>query len=108
MVQAVAITRVPAPQYTGLRLSADEYLALPDDGFRYQVINGVVVMSPIPTPRHQRVQLEISAQLLSYLKSKPVARVVPDVDVRFGPDLVYRPDVVVIRTERLPKPLRRI
>jgi Uma2 family endonuclease len=89
-------------------LSADEYLALRDDGFRYQVINGVVVMSPSPTPRHQAVLMAISAQVFGYLNRNPIARVFPDIDVRFGPDLVYRPDLVVIRTERLPKPLQRI
>jgi Uma2 family endonuclease len=108
MVQAVPATQPGVPRYTGLRLSADEYLSLPDDGFRYQVINGVVVMSPSPTPRHQTVLHEISGQLRDFLKTRPIARVFPDIDVRFGPDLVYRPDLVVVRSDRLPKPLRRI
>jgi Uma2 family endonuclease len=92
----------------GLRLSADEYLALPDDGFKYQVINGVVLMSPSPTPWHQLVQLEFATQLQLFFKAHPIARVFPDIDVRFAADLVYRPDLVVVLNERLPKPLRRI
>jgi Uma2 family endonuclease len=108
MVQAIPTTPNTVPQYAGLRMSADAYLALPDDGFKYQVINGVVVMSPSPTPRHQMVLQEISGQLRDFLKSQPIARAFPDIDVRFGPDLVYRPDLVVIRKERLPRPLRRI
>jgi Uma2 family endonuclease len=108
MVQAVTTKPEPVPQYAGLRLSADEYLALPDDGFKYQVINGVVVMSPSPTPRHQSLLMTISAQIFAYLGKHQVARVFPDIDVRFGPDLVYRPDIVVVLNEHLPKPLRRI
>lgn len=108
MVQIAATKRPSSPQYVGLRLSADEYLALPDDGFKYQVINGVVVMAPSPTPRHQGVLVEIGAQFRNYLKAKPIARVFADVDVRFAADLVYRPDLTVVTLERLPKPLRRI
>lgn len=108
MVQAAAPKRNDSPRYVGLRLSADEYLALPDDGFKYQVINGVVVMSPSPTPWHQSVQVELGTQLQNYLRSHPIARVFPDIDVRFAADLVYRPDLVVVLNERLPKPLRRI
>jgi Uma2 family endonuclease len=108
MVQATESRVELVPQYIGLRLSADEYLALPDDGFKYQVINGVVVMSPSPTPRHQKILFEIAGQLRDYLKAQPVAHVVPDVDVRFAPDLLYRPDFVVIRKERLARTGRRI
>lgn len=108
MVQANPTRRAAAPQYAGLRLSADEFLALPDDGFKYQVINGVALMSPSPTPRHQGLLLELSGQFREYLRAHPVARMFPDIDVRFAPDLVYRPDIVVVRTERLPRPLLRI
>jgi Uma2 family endonuclease len=108
MVNAAAQHREMAPQYTGLRLSADEYLALRDDGFKYQVINGVVVMSPSPTPRHQVVLSKLIVLIEAFLSKHPGARLFPDIDVRFGADLVYRPDLVVIRKDRLPKPLRRI
>lgn len=108
MVQFGRARAPDVPRYAGLRLSADEYLDLPDDGFKYQVINGVVVMSPSPAPRHQGIKVELGAQLRNFLKAHPIARVFPDLDVRFAADLVYRPDLVVVRNERLPKPLRRI
>ncbi len=31
----------------------DDYAALPDDGQRYEIVNGVLVMAPAPTPEHQ-------------------------------------------------------
>lgn len=108
MVQAVPARAPRAPQYLGLRLSADEYLALPDDGFKYQVINGVVVMSPRPTPRHQLVLSAINAQLFGYLESNPIATAFPEVDVRFAPDLVYCPDLVVLSAGKLANAARRI
>ncbi len=108
MVQSTASRRFDSPRYIGLRMSADEFLALPDDGFKYQVIGGVVVMSPSPTPHHQALLLEVCSQIRDFLKVQPIARVFPDIDVRFGADLVYRPDLVVVLNARLPKPLRRI
>lgn len=108
MVQAAPLSRLRVPQYIGLRLSADEYLALPDDGFKYQVLNGIVVMSPSPTPWHQSLVGDIVTQLNTFFATHPVGRALPDVDVRFAPDLVYRPDLVVIRRARLPKRPKRI
>ncbi len=96
------------PQYAGLRMSADEYFALPDDGFRYELVDGLVCMSPSPTPRHQVVATEIVGQIWAFLREKPVGRVYCELDVNLGKgpgggDLVYRPDVIFIRAERLAK-----
>ena len=96
------------PQYRGLRVSAEEYLALPDDGYRYELVEGVVVMSPSPTLRQQAVVAEILAQIMMYLREHPVGHVFPESDVHLGTglrggDLVYRPDLVFVRAERLPR-----
>lgn len=99
-------TRQAVPQFNGLRLTADEFFALPDDGFRYELVNGVVIVTPSPLPRHQLVALEISSQLHSYLRKKPAGKVFPETDVHLGQgaaggDLVYRPEIVYFRSQRL-------
>lgn len=91
---------IAAPEYRGLKLSADAYAALPDDGFRYELVDGVVVLSPSPTPRHQRVLTRILHQLLNHLARNPVGEVLPEVDVRLADDLVYRPDLVFFAAGR--------
>ena len=96
------------PRYVGLRLSADEYFELADDGFRYELINGVMVMSPSPMLAHQAVVVEFIAQIAIYLREHPVGKVFPDIDVRLDKDLVYRPDVVFVRSERLRKASKRL
>lgn len=108
MVQAARPSRPCAPQYAGLRLSADKYLDLPDDGFKYQVLNGIVVVSPRPTPGHQLLLGELIGQLGVLTRRPPIARAYADIDVRFDFDLVYRPDIVVIRRDRIPKTPKRI
>src|SRR5256885_1453627 len=41
--------------YAGLRMTADDYLGLGETQERYELINGVVFMSPSPTPRHSEI-----------------------------------------------------
>lgn len=91
-----------APQYAAVRISADEYLALPDDGFRYELIDGVMVMSPSPAPKHQRILAVLIAQLEVYLERNPLGAVFPETDVRFSPELVYRPELVYLTNVNLP------
>lgn len=94
--------RSNSPRYAGLRLSADEYLALEDDGHRYQVVNGVVLMSPRPTPRHQKIARLILNRLSDWVDPRGLGELYPDVDVRFAADLVYQPDIVFYTRDRLP------
>ena len=106
MATAVHVTETAAAQYYGLRMTADEYLQLPQDGHRYELVDGVVLVSPSSTPRHQAIVAEILYQLASYLRDHPVGMALPEVDIRLGKgpaggDLVYRPDAVFIRREHL-------
>ena len=96
------------PRYAGLRLSADDFFELDDDGFRYELIDGVMVMSPSPKPSHQRTLVELITEVSIFLRQHHVGEAFPDIDVKFDEDLVYRPDLVFIRQERLRKPLDRI
>lgn len=96
------------PQYVGWRLSADEYFELEDDGFRYELIDGVMVMSPSPMLPHQGIIVHLLARLTEFLRDHPVGRVYPDVDVKLTRTLVYRPDIVFVRAERLRRGLKRL
>ena len=101
------------PHYRGVRLSAEEYFALPDDGYNYELVDGVMMMSPSPTPEHQAVAMEIAAQLAIYLRDHDVGRVLAETDVslgrnKAGRDLVYKPEIVFLRTERLAQVRGRI
>lgn len=88
------------PRYAGLRMSADAYLALPDDGFKYELINGVVLMSPSASFPHQRIARRILQQIANHVDARGLGEVVGETDVRFGEGEVYRPDIVFYTTER--------
>lgn len=92
---------LPEARYRGLRMNADEYLALPEDSFHwYELVDGVVCLSPSRMFCHQAVITEITFQLHAYLKERSIGQVVPQVDVKLDEDLVYRPDVVFVSTEK--------
>ena len=96
------------PQFIGLRMRADEFFQIPDDGHNYELIDGVVTMTPSPAPKHQAVLMEITTQIGMFLRDHATGQALPEIDVHLGEgptggDLVYRPELVFIRTERLPE-----
>jgi Uma2 family endonuclease len=82
-------------------MTADEYLALGETPERYELIDGVVVMSPSPLPDHSEIAIEITYQLTQFARSGGRLRTFADTDVRLTSGKVYRPDVCVYRAERL-------
>lgn len=105
MSATMPVTPRREPRYGGLRMTAMEYFGLEEDGFDYELVNGVVVMSPSPTPRHQFVAGEIYTQLCLFLRDHPAGVALAETDVHLGQspagdELVYRPDVIFIEAER--------
>ena len=66
-----AVPRRPQGGYAGLRMTAEEYLALGETNARYELIDGVVCMSPKPSPLHQKILRFIQGQLEAFLDSNP-------------------------------------
>ncbi|MDX2197363.1 MAG: Uma2 family endonuclease [Phycisphaerae bacterium] len=98
-------SEVESSRYDGLRLSADEYYALADDGNRYELIEGVVVMSPSPSVRHQAAAFEIGLQLGMHLRLTRDGMVLTEIDVRLPGrsakrESVYRPELIYIAAPR--------
>jgi Uma2 family endonuclease len=77
-----------------------EYAALPDDGKRYEIVNGVLYMSPSPSGPHQDAAGEIFSYLRAHVKltGLGLVRMAP-FDVILSPDEVVQPDVLVVFNE---------
>lgn len=84
-------------------MTADEYLALGETPERYELIDGVVMMSPSPSPLHQTLVVEILSQLASFARGTDAIRIFPDTDLRLGQQLIYRPDLSVYLGSRMPR-----
>ena len=82
------------------RWSYKEYAALPDDGNRYEIVNGVLFMTPSPNGAHQDAVGEIFAYLREHIKQNNLGLVrMAPFDVELSPGTVVQPDVFVILSE---------
>jgi Uma2 family endonuclease len=74
-----------------------DYLSLPDDGQRYEIVNGVLFMAPSPNRWHQKAAGRIFAYLLEYVEDAGLGEVYDaPFDVLLAPDVVVQPDVLVV------------
>jgi Uma2 family endonuclease len=76
--------------------TADEVYDLPDDGNRYEVVDGVLLVSPAPRLRHQRVVRRLLVTLDAYLSAHPVGEVfTAPLEARVSRLTALQPDLVV-------------
>ncbi|MEO7084877.1 MAG: Uma2 family endonuclease [Gemmatimonadaceae bacterium] len=70
---------------------------LPDDGNRYEVIDGELLVSPSPTLRHQEAVFQLARLIASYLERQRVghAFIAPG-DIVFSPRRGVQPDMFVL------------
>src|SRR5512138_1789239 len=74
---------MPAPH---TQWTADMVRALPDDGNRYEVVDGELFVTPAPSLIHQRAVLELALLLAPYLREHRLGSVIiAPADVVFGP-----------------------
>ena len=77
----------------------DAVLALPDDGQRYELVSGTLVVTPAPRGLHQRAIAELFLRLQEWLGRHPVAHVLfSPADITLGEDEILQPDLFVYRT----------
>ena len=77
--------------------TADMVRAMPDDGNRYEVVYGELLVTPAPRPWHQIVVHRLSYALEHYVRSQPVGIVLTSpADISWGPDVLVQPDVFVV------------
>lgn len=76
----------------------EEVLAFPDDGNRYELVHGELLVSPSPRVPHQLVVGRLHARLFAYLERTNTGRVfVSPADISWGePDLLLQPDIFVV------------
>lgn len=90
---------------TGKRWRVDEVRRLPDDGSRYEVIRGELLVTPSPSPIHQRAVLELAILLNGYLDRVRIGQVfVAPGDVIFDDETMVQPDEFVVPSGSGPLP----
>jgi len=86
---------MPAPQPK--EWTVEMVRALPDDGNRYEVIDGELFVTPAPSWTHQTAVLELAIMLRQYVQEHGIGHVIiSPADVLFGPRNMVEPDVFVV------------
>lgn len=85
-----------------LILTYQDYLQMPEDRNRREILDGDLYVTPAPSPRHQRVVANLTTLLNGYLSQRHAGKLYPSpVDVVLSQVDVVQPDLVVVTTERL-------
>jgi Uma2 family endonuclease len=82
--------------------TADMVRAMPDDGIRYEVVYGELLVTPAPRLWLQVVVQRLSLALGDYLRLHPVGMVLAaPAEISWGPDVLMQPDVFVAPLEQV-------
>jgi Uma2 family endonuclease len=95
----VAMTTTEPWPAAGQLFTVDDLERTPDDGRRYELVDGVLIVSPAPQLPHQLVLTELIVVL--HDACPPGLFVVPGPGVRMSVDTELIPDLVVIRQDQL-------
>ena len=93
------VTIAEAWPAAGRPFTVAELDRMPDDGRRYELLDGVLIVSPRPTTVHQVV----AGRLLRVLADvcPEGLCVVPEPAVELGPQTEFDPDLVVVRMDQI-------
>jgi len=95
--EAIATYRVPRKTYT-----YQDYSEIPDDGNRYQIIEGELIMSPAPFTKHQRIVRKIIFALLKFIEEEQTGELFfAPTDLVLNNSNVVQPDILFILNENL-------
>lgn len=76
-------------------LTADDLAAILDDGHRYELIDGTLIVTPAPSWRHQRAVARLLKTLMDAVPDDGLEVLAAPFDVRLADDTVLQPDVLV-------------
>jgi Uma2 family endonuclease len=84
-----------------IRLTYEDYCLLPDNGKRYEIIDGELFVTPSPLQRHQLVLANLLYYLTDFVKKHGLGTVYPaPFDVVFSQYDVVEPDILYVSNAR--------
>jgi len=85
-------------------ITAEQLLAMPDDGWRYELVDGELRRMSPPGYEHGRIAMNLAWRLAQHARSRKLGDVLAAETgflVRSNPDRVRAPDVSFVATERV-------
>jgi Uma2 family endonuclease len=77
------------------QFTVEDIDTFPDDGNRYEVLNGVLLVTPGPGLPHQTIAMELAGELRSFLESEAGLQVWTPATLRIPPLIHLEPDILV-------------
>lgn len=82
-------------------LTYEDYLLFPDDGKRHEVIDGDHYVTPAPKTKHQKISLNLTIAIGSFVKQRGLGLVLAaPSDVILSDENVVQPDLLFVSTAR--------
>jgi Uma2 family endonuclease len=83
-------------------LTYSDYAALPDDGRRYELLQGELSVTSPPGTRHQRAIIALGSRLYEHVRARGLGEVlVAPTDCILSDVAVVQPDILYVATDRL-------
>jgi Uma2 family endonuclease len=83
-------------------LTVEDYAALEEPaGFRYELSNGELIVTPSASYYHNRRRDDFNSRLWAFVKERKLGEVTCETDLKLVGEVVRRPDVAFIRRERV-------
>lgn len=82
--------------------TADMVRALPEDGQRYELVHGQLLVSPAPRLLHQLVVRNLSFELIAYSRREKLGGVFTSpAAISWSPDTLVQPDIFAVSAHQL-------
>jgi len=88
----------------GTKMTAEELLRMPDDGFRYELVRGELVKMPPAGEEHGDIAMRMAGPLWNYVEANKLGRVYiaePGFLIASNPDTVRAPDVAFVSQKQI-------
>ncbi len=83
-------------------LTYDDLARMPDDGNRYEIIGGVLCVSPSPTEVHQALSFRLTLLVGNFVTAERLGKVyAAPFDARLSEQDVVQPDLIFVSRSRL-------
>lgn len=83
-----------------------ERLDLPDNGNKYELIDGVLIVTPPPGFQHAKIGASIARHIILYDPAKKLGIVLWDTAFKVAPGFAPSPDMAFIKAENVPPDTR--
>jgi len=94
---------MPTTSQRGARLTYDDFVRIPGDGKRHEIIDGVHYVTPSPVLRHQQLLGRLHVTIFTFLEGHPEFGQVflSPLDTVFSPWDVVEPDLLLVAGDQL-------